>query len=148
MQTLNEPVLAELQSFMAPDEFMEWMEAAQQKLLEQAPVLLQRLADQQWEEARRLAHRLKGTLGSMGCDRLYAALNTLEEGLRQTPPVTPQAQAMAELNAILQATERALTQQCALARSAVERRSAAAAAPSPPAHGLAPQPKTESHKAE
>lgn len=122
MQTLNESVLAELRSFMASDEFMEWMEAAQQKLLAQAPVLLQSLADQQWEEARRLAHRLKGTLGSLGCDRLYAALNTLEEGLRQTPVLTPQAQALAELNAILQATELALTQQCTLARSAFEGR--------------------------
>lgn len=117
MQTLNEPVLAELRSFMAPDEFMAWLEAAQQKLVAQAPVLLQSLDDQAWEEARRLAHRLKGTLGSLGCDRLYAALNTLEEGLRQTPPLTPQAQEMAELNAILLATELALTQQCALARS-------------------------------
>lgn len=121
MQTLNEPVLAELQSFMEKHEFMALMEAALQKLLEQAPVLLQSLADQQWDEARRLAHRLKGTLGSLGCDTLYAALHTLEEGLRCTPPLTPQAQAMAELTVTLQATELALSQHCALARSATLR---------------------------
>ena len=118
MHPLNEPVLAELQSFMEKHEFMALMEAAQQKLLEQAPVLLQSLAYQQWDEARRLAHRLKGTLGNLGCDTLYAALHSLEEGLRCTPPVTPQAQAMAELTVTLQATELALRQHCALAQSA------------------------------
>ena len=118
MQTLNEPVLAELRTFMAPDEFMAWLEAAQQKLVAQAPVLLQSLDDQAWEEARRLAHRLKGTLGSLGCDTLYAALHTLEQGLRSTPPRTPQAQEMAELSVTLQATELALRQHCALAQSA------------------------------
>lgn len=121
MQTLNEPVLAELQSFMAPDEFMEWMEAAQQKLLEQAPVLLQRLADQQWDEARRLAHRLKGTLGSLGCDKLFSALHSLEEGLRQTPPLLPQAQDMAELDLTIQATLQALQQAYALEPAATDK---------------------------
>lgn len=148
MDTLNTSVLGELQSFMDADEFMEFIDTAHQKLQQQAPVLLECIAEKNWDEARRLAHRLKGMLGSLGCDNLYAALHIFEEGLRQTPPRMPQAQAMAELDAILQAAQRALNQQCALARSAAECKSLAVVAPSPPVHGLVPQPGAVSHKAE
>ena len=147
MDTLNTSVLGELQSFMDADEFMEFIDSAHQKLQQQAPVLLACIAEQHWDEARRLAHRLKGMLGSLGCDSLYVALHSLEEGLRQTPPRTPQAQEMAQLDATLQAAQQALKRQCVLVRSAAECKSPAAAAPSPRAHGLVPQPGKGSHKA-
>ena len=102
METLNAAVLSELQSFMDVDEFMAFIDTAHQKLQQQAPVLLACIAEQHWDEARRLAHRLKGTLGSLGCDKLAAALSSLEEGLRLNPPLQPQIQTMAELEFTLQ----------------------------------------------
>jgi HPt (histidine-containing phosphotransfer) domain-containing protein len=123
METLNAAVLGELQSFMDVDEFMAFIDTAHQKLQQQAPVLLACIADQRWDEARHLAHRLKGTLGSLGCDRLAAALNSLEEGLRHKPPCLPQAQTMAGLEFTIQETFSALQQRCGLASTTAERSS-------------------------
>jgi HPt (histidine-containing phosphotransfer) domain-containing protein len=123
METLNAAVLGELQSFMDADEFVAFIQRALQKLQQQAPVLLACIADQHWDEARHLAHRLKGTLGSLGCERLAAALNSLEEGLRQKPPCLPQAQTMAGLEFTIQETLSALQQRCGLASTTSERSS-------------------------
>ncbi len=110
METLNAAVLSELQSFMDEDEFPEFMRTAHQKLQHQGPLLLAYLTDHRSDEARRLAHRLKGTMGSLGCDKLYSALHALELGLRQTPPVLPQAKRIEELSLTLQETLQALSQ--------------------------------------
>jgi HPt (histidine-containing phosphotransfer) domain-containing protein len=115
MDTLNASVLGELQSFMDADEFMEFIDTAHQKLQQQAPVLHECIVEKNWDEARRLAHRLKGMLGSLGCDKLAAALNSLEEGLRQKPPRLPQTEAMAGLECTIQETLSALQQRCGLA---------------------------------
>ncbi len=123
METLNAAVLGELQSFMNADEFIEFMDEAHRKLHQQAPVLLTCIADQHWDEARRLAHRLKGMLGSLGCEKLAAALNSLEEGLRHKPPCLPQAQTMAGLEFTIQETLSALQQRCGLASTTAERSS-------------------------
>jgi HPt (histidine-containing phosphotransfer) domain-containing protein len=112
METLNAAVLSELQSFMDEDEFVAFMESAKHKLQHQGPLLLAYLTDHRSDEARRLAHRLKGTMGSLGCDRLAATLNIFEQELRQSPPLRPQAQCMAELELTIQATLSALQQRC------------------------------------
>jgi HPt (histidine-containing phosphotransfer) domain-containing protein len=121
METLNASVLGDLKTFMNTDEFIEFMDEAHQKLHQQAPALLGCIAEKNWGEARRLAHRLKGTLGSLGCDKLFAALHSLEEGLRQTPPLLPQAQDMAELDLIIQSTLQALQQAYALEPAATDK---------------------------
>ena len=121
METLNASVLGELKTFMNTDEFIEFMDEAHQKLHQQAPALLGCIAEKNCDEARRLAHRLKGTLGSLGCDKLFAALHSLEEGLRQTPPLLPQAQAMAELDLTIQATLQALQKAYALEPAATDK---------------------------
>lgn len=123
MDTLNASVLGELQSFMDADEFMEFIDSAHQKLQQQAPVLLAFIDEQHWDEARRLAHRLKGMLGSLGCDKLAAALNSLEEGLRQNPPLLPQVQAMAELAFTIQETLSTLKQQIGFAEASSDKSS-------------------------
>jgi HPt (histidine-containing phosphotransfer) domain-containing protein len=110
METLNAAVLSELQSFMDEDEFPEFMRTAHQKLQQHGLPLFQCMAVQNWSEVRRMAHSLKGTLGSVGCDKLYSALHALELGLRQTPPVLPQAKRIEELSLTLQETLQALSQ--------------------------------------
>lgn len=114
MNTLNTDVLQELQSFMEPDEFRAFLQTACDKLAQQAPVLRQQVTEKNWEDARRIAHRLKGTVGSLGCDSLYAELHSLEEGLRQIPRVLPTAQTMNAIIVVTQTTLVALKQQCAL----------------------------------
>lgn len=123
METLNAAVLGELQSFMNADEFIEFMDEAHRKLHQQAPVLLTCIADQHWDEARRLAHRLKGMLGSLGCEKLAAALNSLEEGLRQNPPLLPQVQTMAELAFTIQETLSTLKHQIGFAEASSDKSS-------------------------
>ncbi len=123
MDTLNASVLGELQSFMDADEFMEFIDTAHQKLQQQAPVLHECIVEKNWDEARRLAHRLKGMLGSLGCDKLAAALNSLEEGLRQNPPLLPQVQTMAELAFTIQETLSTLKQQIGFAEASSDKSS-------------------------
>ena len=72
METLNAAVLGELQSFMNADEFIEFMDEAHQKLHQQAPVLLTCIADQHWDEARRLA--VEATPG--GCGHVLGEIET------------------------------------------------------------------------
>lgn len=123
MYTLNASVLGELQSFMDADEFIEFIDTAHQKLQQQTPVLHECIVEKNWDEARRLAHRLKGMLGSLGCDKLAAALNSLEEGLRQNPPLLPQVQTMAELVFTIQETLSTLKQQLELAKASPDKSS-------------------------
>lgn len=118
MNTLSLHVLHELKSFMEPDEYREFLQTACDTLTQQALALEQQVTVQSWEEARRIAHRLKGTLGSLGCDRLHAVLHALEEGLRQTPPVLPTTETMASMAMQARATLSALKQQFELQPSA------------------------------
>lgn len=108
MNTLNMDVLQELQSFMEPDEYSAFLQTACDKLTQQAPLLHREVTDKNWEAARRIAHRLKGTMGSLGCDSLYAALHSLEEGLRQSPRLFPTEAAMGALSVTIQSTRVAL----------------------------------------
>ena len=68
------------------------------------------MRDGQWETAARLAHRLKGGLGSIGCDALYARLAELEKNLKAAPPLPPAEPAIGDLDYLLGATLAALQQ--------------------------------------
>jgi HPt (histidine-containing phosphotransfer) domain-containing protein len=110
MNLLNTHAMNELQELMEPNEFMEFIHSAELKIQHQMPDLLEMIASQQWENARRLAHQLKGTLGSLGCERLYASLHHLEEALRQAPSSQPQAHLVTEVVSVAKATQHALQQ--------------------------------------
>ena len=110
MNLLNVHAISELKEFMEPDEFIEFIEFAILKIHQQTPQLLEWIASQQQENARRLAHQMKGSLGSLGCERLYATLHWLEEALRQTPASQPDPHLVKELVSVAEATRNALQQ--------------------------------------
>ncbi|CAH0533073.1 hypothetical protein VST7929_00926 [Vibrio stylophorae] len=72
----------------------------------------QLLAKQQWEEAQRCAHSLKGVAGSLAAESLKAAAAQVEQSLRQQEP--PSAILLDALSAALQDTIQAVDQHLAM----------------------------------
>lgn len=108
MATLNFTVLQELREFMDEDEFREFMQEALDQLEQQGALLMTEMSRANWAAAQRLAHRLKGTMGSLGCENLHDVLQVLEAGFRETPPAAPTPVAWDALEAAQQSTLTAL----------------------------------------
>ncbi len=89
MATLNFTVLQELKEFMDDDEFREFIQEAHDQLEQQGALLMTEMSRANWAAAQRLAHRLKGTMGSLGCENLHDVLQVLEAGFRETPAAAP-----------------------------------------------------------
>lgn len=89
MVTLNLSVLQELKEFMDEEEFREFIQDAHDQLKQQGEQLLLQMARANWASAQHLAHRLKGTMGSLGCEDLHVVLQILEAGFRETPAAAP-----------------------------------------------------------
>jgi CheY-like chemotaxis protein len=73
------------------------------------PALVQQAMDQQqWSEARRLAHSLKGVAGNLGATHIQALAETLEHSLIDNPGPEPAQRAQDQLNALQPALQRLL----------------------------------------
>jgi HPt (histidine-containing phosphotransfer) domain-containing protein len=110
MTLLNVDTIATFRELMDEAELSEFLEQAARLLDGDRGPLLAGLRDGQWETAARLAHRLKGGLGSLGCDALYARLAELEKNLKAAPPLPPDTGAIGDLDYLLGATLAALQQ--------------------------------------
>jgi len=110
MTLLNADTIATFRELMDEDELRDFLQQAAQLLDGGRHALLAALRESQWETAARLAHRLKGGLGSVGCDALYERLAELEKNLKNAPPLPPDASAVDDLAALLGATLTALQQ--------------------------------------
>lgn len=110
MLTLNPETLASLAEFMSPAELRDFLGRVHAEWRASWPVLQAQLHAQEWLAAQKQAHRLKGALGSVGCEALYDALNDLENALREMPPRAPSAPDLARLSDVARDVEQAFTQ--------------------------------------
>lgn len=110
MTLLNADTITTFRELMDEAELREFLAQAAQLLDGDRGHLLADLRAGQWETAARLAHRLKGGLGSVGCDALYARLAELEKNLKAVPPLPPADGAIGALEYLLGATLAALQQ--------------------------------------
>lgn len=97
MAYLNPDTLAAFSDFMSPDELRDFLTRVRQEWRSAWPRLQDRLLAEDWEAVRQDAHRLKSTMGSVGCDVLYGVLNDLENALRAEPRLLPGQAELAQL---------------------------------------------------
>lgn len=98
----NFTVLQELREFKDEEKFREFMQEAHVQLKQQGALLMTELSRANWAAAQRLAHRLKGTMGSLGCENLHDVLQSRLSG--DTPPAVPTPVAWDALEAAQQST--------------------------------------------
>lgn len=108
MTLLNPDTLATFSDFMSPDELRDFLTRVREEWRSAWPRLQERILAQDWEAVRKESHRLKSTVGSVGCDALYAALNDLENALRAEPPQLPSKAELAQLRTAAAGAEEAL----------------------------------------
>ena len=104
MDLLNAATLETFQELMEPQELQDFLERARQELLRSHTLMQQHFAACEWPALRAVAHRLKGSLGSIGCDALFATLEQIELALLATPPEPPSAERMRQLAALADQT--------------------------------------------
>ena len=76
----NFTVLQELREFKDEEKFREFMQEAHVQLKQNGALLMTEMSRANWAAAQRLAHRLKGTMGSLGCENLHDVLQSRLSG--------------------------------------------------------------------
>lgn len=110
---LNAETLAGLQEFMPAPELSDFLGRVTDEL-EQSWQRLEGLAGAgDWPAVQKEAHRIKGVVGSVGCDALYQAFHGLESQLRAQPDQAPAALASPELPGAVGQAAQALRQAAA-----------------------------------
>ncbi len=104
MTLLNLATLQELEDLLPADSLLDFLEQARQDMVDSVPVMQQHFAAGDWQAMQQMAHRLKGTLGSLGCDAVFASLSSLEADLRAEPARLPDAAILQDLAAVVAAT--------------------------------------------
>lgn len=99
MDMINSDTLETFRDILDPEEFKGFFQRASQELDRSHSLMQVHFAAQEWDGLRSVAHRLKGSLGSIGCDILFSKLEKLEEQLRKEPiqvPLPNQMQTISE----------------------------------------------------
>lgn len=107
---INTETLAIFRDLLDPDEFKDFFLRAQQELERSRHQMEVHFAAREWEGLRATAHRLKGSLGSVGCDALFAKLDELEQQLCADPITEPGSLQMQDLSDTARATSGLLGQ--------------------------------------
>lgn len=108
MNLINNETVATFRDLLEPDEFKDFFLRAQQELERSHQQMQVHFAAQEWQRLKTVAHRLKGSLGSVGCDALFLKLDEIEEQLRQEPVQSPGLTQMQAMSEIAQETQRLL----------------------------------------
>lgn len=108
MDLINNDTVETFREILDPDEFKDFFLRAQQELERSHQQMQAHFAAQDWARLKAVAHRLKGSLGSVGCDALFWKLDEIEEQLRQEPVQAPGLTQMQAISEIAQATQRLL----------------------------------------
>jgi HPt (histidine-containing phosphotransfer) domain-containing protein len=89
MDMINSDTLETFRDILDPEEFKDFFQRASQELDRSHSLMQAHFAAQEWDALRSVAHRLKGSLGSVGCDVLFSKLEKLEMQLRNEPLQVP-----------------------------------------------------------
>jgi len=110
MDLINLETLETFRDILDPVEFKDFFLRAQQELTRSLQQMETLFEAQDWAGLKAVAHRLKGSLGSVGCDALFSKLDELEEQLRKEPVQMPEWVQMHALFKIAQDTHQRLVQ--------------------------------------
>lgn len=105
---VNPTTQQDLLDLMGPEEFRELLLEARVQFGEQAAALGAALSCQNWVISRSLAHKMKGSMGSLGYDALFHAMNELEARLREPNQSPPDSTEVAALQNVIEQTRQAL----------------------------------------
>lgn len=105
MEILNNATLDELREFMLKDEMDDLMRKLLQDLKSSTESIQQLIDEGDWKSLRRVVHRMHGTFGSVGCDRLCLQLNAIELMVDSVPLQIPDPQVFSDLISCLVQTE-------------------------------------------
>jgi HPt (histidine-containing phosphotransfer) domain-containing protein len=111
MDILNEETLKSFKEIMDVQQYQQLIQFACNELAKGQSMMTTHLSQSEWDEVRFLAHKLKGSMGSLGCDRLFNLLNVLEKQLKEQPAKLPNQTQIDEVLQTLDTTLRALTAQ-------------------------------------
>ena len=103
---VNQQIQAELIEMMGEDDWQELLLEAASQFAERAQVLNDAIAKEDWANVRSMAHKIKGSMGSLGYDALFNALDSLEAQLLSQPPQLPTVDDLLKIRNVL--TETAL----------------------------------------
>jgi HPt (histidine-containing phosphotransfer) domain-containing protein len=110
MDLINPETLETFQDLLDVHEFKDFFLRAQKELERSIHQIHALFEANEWAGLKGSAHRLKGSLGSVGCDALFLKLDQLEEQLRAEPMQIPNLVQIQELIKVAQETHLRLGQ--------------------------------------
>lgn len=105
---VNHQSQAELIEMMGEDDWQELLLEAATQFAERVQVLNEAIAKEDWANVRSMAHKIKGSMGSLGYDAVFNALDTLEAQLLSQPQQLPSADFLLKIRNVLNETSLAL----------------------------------------
>lgn len=103
---VNQQIQAELIEMMGEDDWQELLLEAATQFVVRTKALNDAIASEDWGSVRSMAHKIKGSMGSLGYDAVFNALDVLEAQLLSQPPQMPSVDDLQKIRNVL--TETAL----------------------------------------
>ncbi len=108
MTVINFEILGVFQELMGLEEFKDFLHMAQQELSRSRGRMSAHFAAEEWDSFRMAVHRLKGALGTAGCDTLFTFLDQLEYRMLLEPLFVPTHETMSEFDSLAERTSQGL----------------------------------------
>ena len=105
---VNQKIQDELAELMGADDLYELLQEAAVQFDERIAVLETAWMQEDWAATRAMAHKIKGSMGSLGYDACFHALDGLERQLLSQPAQVPTAVELGQIKEILIKTRQAL----------------------------------------
>jgi len=106
--TVNQTTQNDLIELMGQEDFKELLVEAAVQFKERTQALEFAIGQEDWEAVRSLAHKIKGSMGSLGYDALFQVLDSVERKLLEAPNHPPSVEDLNQVKNILVATTQAL----------------------------------------
>lgn len=105
---VNQKIQDELVELMGADDLHELLQEAAVQFDERIAVLETVWMQRDWAATRAMAHKIKGSMGSLGYEACFHALDGLERQLLSLPVQVPTALELGQIKEILIKTRQAL----------------------------------------
>lgn len=105
---VNASIQEELVEMMGSEEFEDLLNEAAHQFEERSAGLMTFLNTADWSQARAMAHKIKGSMGTLGYDALFQSLDALERRLLVDPIDAPSAAEVEEIRQVISQTKMAL----------------------------------------
>jgi len=105
---VNQTTQNDLIELMGEEDFQELLVEAAVQFKERVQALELAIEQADWGSVRTLAHKIKGSMGSLGYDALFQVLDSVERTLLEAPNHSPQVEELNQIKNIVLATTQAL----------------------------------------